>query len=121
MTGVAREHLQAAYMVLQKSLQQEWYFVQRTTQGLGLEFRPVNKALREEFFPVLFIEAEAHMLGHKITGFPVKHAGMVIPYPILMAQGNWATSCIVTRHLVAALFDRVEFRSSDHAQLLTYG
>ena len=32
--GVASKHLQDAYTVLQKSLQQEWEFMQRATQGL---------------------------------------------------------------------------------------
>ena len=32
---VARKHLEAAYAYLKKSLQQEWSFVQRATQGLG--------------------------------------------------------------------------------------
>ena len=34
LAGVARKHLQSAYVGLQKSLQQEWEFVQRVTPGI---------------------------------------------------------------------------------------
>ena len=45
MSGVAHNHPQAAYAGLQKSLKQEWVFVQCATQRLGDDFRPVEKAL----------------------------------------------------------------------------
>ena len=35
LAGVAHKHPQSAYAVLQKSLQQEWDFVQRVTPGVG--------------------------------------------------------------------------------------
>ena len=34
LSRVARKHLQSAYAGLQKSLQQEWAFVQRVTPGI---------------------------------------------------------------------------------------
>ena len=51
------------------SLQQYWYFVQRATQGLGEDFRPVGKSLKEEFLLTLFLRMEVHIMGRKITGF----------------------------------------------------
>ena len=119
MAGVAHKHPQAAYVGLQKSLQQEWAFVQRATKGLGEDFQPVEKALWEGFLPDLFHGATEHMPDWTITGLPVKHAGLAIPDPAHMAKGNWTASCVVTGHLVAALRGRVEFRSGDHTQLLT--
>ena len=35
LAGVARKHPQSAYAGLQKSLQQEWAFVQQVTPGVG--------------------------------------------------------------------------------------
>ena len=35
LAGVTHKHLQSAYAGLQKSLQQEWAFVQRVTPGVG--------------------------------------------------------------------------------------
>ena len=39
---------------LQKSLHQEWAFVQRVTPGIGEALGQVEKALRETFVPALF-------------------------------------------------------------------
>ena len=69
MDGVAHKHPQAAYTGLHMSLQQYWYFVQRATQGLGEDFRPVGKSLKEEFLLTLFLRMEVHIMGRKITGF----------------------------------------------------
>ena len=54
LAGVAHNHPQSAYAGLLKSLQQEWYFVQRVTPGVGEAFGPVEEALREIFVPALF-------------------------------------------------------------------
>ena len=52
---MARNHLQAAYADLQRSLQLEWAFLQRATQDLDKELYLVETALREEFLPELFL------------------------------------------------------------------
>ena len=49
LAGVDIKHPQSAYAGLQKSLQQEWAFVQRVTPGVGAAFGPVEEALREVF------------------------------------------------------------------------
>ena len=54
LSGVSQKHLQSAYSGLQKSLQQEWTFVQRVTPGIGNAFRLVETALKETFMPTLF-------------------------------------------------------------------
>ena len=54
LAGVALKHPQSAYEVLQKSLQQEWDFVQRVTPGVGAAFGLVEEALQEVFVPALF-------------------------------------------------------------------
>ena len=51
---VSCKHPQSAYAGLQKSLQQEWLFVQRVTPGIGDAFSSVEKVLRETFLPELF-------------------------------------------------------------------
>ena len=95
--------------------------MKRSTQGLGMEFWPVEKSLREEFLPDLFLGAEVHMPDRKVTGLTVKHSWLAIPDPTLMAHGNWNTLCVVTEHLVVDLCSRIKFRSGDHAKLLTSG
>ena len=54
LSGVAHKHLQSAYAGLQKSLQQEWDFVQRVTPGVGDAFGPAEVALKDIFVPALF-------------------------------------------------------------------
>ena len=46
---VSCKYPQSAYAGLQKSLHQEWAFVQQVTPGIGDAFGMVEKALRETF------------------------------------------------------------------------
>ena len=41
MAGVEHKHPKAVYTGLNKSIRQEWVFVQRTTKGLGYNYRLV--------------------------------------------------------------------------------
>ena len=52
--GVARKHLKTSYAGLEKSLQQEWAFVQRVTPDIGDAFSPVEYALQDYFPSALF-------------------------------------------------------------------
>ena len=45
LSGVARKHPSSAYTGLQKSLQQEWAFLQRVTPGIRDAFGPVEQVL----------------------------------------------------------------------------
>ena len=54
LAGVSCKHSQSTYAVLQKSLQQEWAFVQGITPGIVNAFVPVEKALQDTFVPDLF-------------------------------------------------------------------
>ena len=54
LSRVSHKHLKSAYAGLQKSLQQDWAFVQRFTPGIGDAFGPVEKGLRETFVTALF-------------------------------------------------------------------
>ena len=109
MAGVDHKHLQAAYVGLQKYLQQEWSFIQRTTQGRGEEFWSIEKALWEELLPDLFLGAEEHMPDQTIMGFPVEHAGLTMIDPTQTSQRNWNALDVVTRDLITALRGRVKF------------
>jgi hypothetical protein len=56
---------QTAYTGLQKSLQQEWQFVQRVTKGIGPEFRDVELILAKTFLPNLFGDAYSKFDPHR--------------------------------------------------------
>ena len=63
LAGVARKHPQSAYAGLQKSLQQEWAFLQRVTPGIDNAFRPVEEEIAKAFLPELFVGAGDGDLG----------------------------------------------------------
>jgi hypothetical protein len=54
MAKVAGRHPQTAYAGMQRSLQQEWEFIQRVTDGLSNEFDAIEQALNDKFLPALF-------------------------------------------------------------------
>ena len=103
LSGVARRHPQTAYMVLQKSLQQEWAFVQCVAPEIRMDFQVVEVALRDIFLSTLFQGAVAQIPGRAITGLPVEQAGITLPDPTWTAGANWTTSCVITGHLVTVL------------------
>ena len=115
MSGVAHRHLQMAYTGLQKSLQQEWAFVQRVTPGIGMAFQTVKYEMRDKFLPTLFQGAMSHIPRRAITVIPVKQAGIDLVDPTQTSGSNWTASCVTTCHLVAALCRTAEFRSGNHA------
>ena len=118
MAGVARKHLQSAYAGLQKSLQQEWAFVQKVTPGIEDDFGPVEENIATAFLPALFMGVGDRSPGRAITRLPVKQAGLAIPYPMCMAPDTWQLSCVTTGHLVSALRGQGPFRTADHAACL---
>ena len=84
LAGVAQNHPQSAYAGLLKSLQQEWYFVQRVTPGVGEAFGPVEEALWEIFFPALFRGLLEGLPTRENTRLPVKQAGLALPEPVCL-------------------------------------
>ena len=47
--------------------------------------------------------------------------GLEISNPTLPAPYSWATSCVATEHLVAALWDKTNFKTEDYALLVQEG
>jgi hypothetical protein len=92
LSQVAERFPQSAYAGLQKSLQQEWQFLQRVTAGLGKEFRGVEDALTTKFLPALFGITETDNPLRQLACLPVKQSGLAIPDPTTTADENWTTS-----------------------------
>ena len=53
----ARAFPQSAYSALQRSVQQEWQPLQRTTPNIESCFDLLEKTMQEEFLPTIFGEA----------------------------------------------------------------
>ena len=79
---MARKHPQSAYAGRQKSLQQEWAFVQRVTPGIGNAFGPVEEEIATAFLPELFKGVGDGAPGRAITCLPVKQVGLALPDPM---------------------------------------
>ena len=118
---VAQKHPQSAYTVLQKSLQQEWVFMQRVTPGVGDTFGPVEVARKDIFVPMLYHCLREGVPERGITRLPFKQAGLALPDPTQTDPENWTASCVITGKLVAALRGQVEFWRADHSACLWEG
>ena len=70
--GVTHKHPQSANAGLQKSLQQEWSFVQRVVPNIGDAFGAVEQALQDAFIPALFQGLGEGKPGIWVTCIPVK-------------------------------------------------
>ena len=121
MSGIAPKHPQSAYSGLQKSLQQEWEFMQLITPGIVDAFGLVEKALQETFIQALLQGLVEGTTGRGVTSLPLKHAVLDLPDTTKTAHENWMDSCVITGHLVTALRGQEEFRTSDHSTCLLDG
>ena len=84
-------------------LQSEWQYLQRTVPGVGTLMSPIEEALRDKFFPLLFGGEEITADFRKILGHSVKHGGLGIPDPRLSAECAYNTSKAASRELVDSL------------------
>jgi hypothetical protein len=116
---VAENHPQAAYAGLQKSLQQEWQFVQRATESIDDKFSGIEYKIQTKFLPALFGTKSITNTRRQLTCLPMKKAGIAIPNPMESAGANWRASTATCGHLVAASKRRkAEFRSATHQLIM---
>ena len=118
MERVAFRHRNRAHAGMQKSLQQEWDFVQHVIPGVGEEFHPAKEALQCSFLMYLFYSAMDIKPLKGVTLTLVKQAGQNITNPTMSTSDYWFPSFVITVHLVGALRGRKEFWMGDHALLL---
>jgi hypothetical protein len=119
LASAATKFPQSAYSGLQRSLQQEWQFVQRVIKDIGGKFPDVEKELFQNFLPALFddvIDGDDPRL--KLACLPVKHAGLSLPNPVLSAATNYKASILSSSPILAAFRGVEEFRSADHVSVV---
>ena len=96
--------------------------MQRVTSGIVDAFGPVEKALRETFFPALFQGLGEGAPDIGVTCLPMKQAVLSLPdLTKTTTPENWTASFVITGHLIAALRGQVEFRTADHLACLREG
>ena len=77
--------------------------MQNTTLDIGTVFQPIEHALQDTCLPVLFKGDTDQIPRRSVTGLPDKQAGSALADPTHTVRANWAASCVITGHLVAAL------------------
>ena len=70
LSGVTQKLPQSAYAGLQKSLQQEWAFMQRVTPGVSNSFGPVEKAMKETIVPSELEVLQKGVMEQGVTRLP---------------------------------------------------
>ena len=84
-------------------MQFEWQYLQWTVPVFGTLIGPIEEALREKFFPVLFGGEEINTDFRKILGHSVKNCGLDIPDPRLSAESAYNNSKAASVELVDLL------------------
>jgi hypothetical protein len=111
----ARLYPQSAYTGLQRSLQQEWQYVQRVVGNMSGSFSEVEKVLRSDFIPAMFREEQEVDDGFRtLLGLPVKQAGIALPDLTISGPANHRASILVCSYLLAAFRGQAIFSTTDH-------
>ena len=117
----AVKYPQTAYAGLQKSLQQEWQFLQRVTEGIEGAFSGLEEAISGRFLPALLGDKLPEDMRHMIMGLPVKEAGKAISDPSEVATKNWINSTVICGHIISAIRKTEEFNPASHAIVMQAG
>ena len=120
---VAKLYPQAAYSAMQRSLQQEWLFIQRVTDSIGpinSIYQPIESALDQKFIPSLFLLEQENLIPklRNLTKLPVKDCGLALPDPTQTASANNKTSKQATTHLTQALLGNVAWDIDTHKETM---
>ena len=116
LAGAAARYPQAAYTALERSVQQQWQFVQRTTPNISPRFEQVRQALTDTFLPALFGERlEADDPRLPLAQLPVRYSGLGLLDPVRSASRNYKASLSAAQHFLAATLGNTRFSTMDHA------
>ena len=101
---VAKRYPQTAYAGMAFSLQAEWQYLQRVTEGVGEHFAPIEEAIAGVFLPALFqLKKEEIASMRSLLSLSVRWGGLGLPNPVQSARTSFDTSTAVTSMLTAAL------------------
>lgn len=119
--GVCVKYPHPAYCGIQKSLQQEWQFVQRTNTCPPSYFETMERSFAETIVPGLF-NAPTAPVSRELTKLSAKAAGLGLFDPTDTAITGVNASQQITQHLVNSLLDHDTcFDISLHVDKVTKG
>ena len=118
LASVAISHPQSAYTGLQKSLQQEWQFIQQVVEGIGDAFSEVENSITDLFLPALFADQfEESNPCCNLSKLPMKFAQLALSDLISSSGPNFEASTLVCSHLLAAFRGVKQFSSEEHQSI----
>lgn len=118
LTKIAVQQPQAAYTALTRSVQCEWQYLQRTIEGCGVWFEPIEKVLNDRFLPALFETPTICHNMRRLIALPVKFGGLGIPNPTTTANDAFKTSQNATSHLCEAIKGKIKLHLKDHMKAM---
>ena len=95
---IAREEPQAAFSAYNIGLSQRWKFLQRTVNGIGHLFQPLEDTIRKTLIPAL-CGRDVSDVERRIFALPYRCGGMGILNPMKTAQLEFDTSKRITADL----------------------
>ena len=113
---IAHNHPQEAYTAITKSVQCQWQYVQRTVQGCGPWFAPIENAINDIFLPSLLKTTHISPQMRSLYALPVRFGVLGIPQPTNTADDSFKTSQNATQHLVDAIRQSSSFSLKMHQE-----
>ena len=95
---IAKEEPQAALCAFNTGLSQRWAFVQRTMEGIGALFQPIEDVIRQKVIPAL---CGRHIsdLERRLFALPYRYGGLGIRNPVETAASAYDASVRITQPL----------------------
>ena len=106
LSKIAEEEPQAALSAFNVGLSQRWTFIQRTVQGIGEMFQPVEDAIRESLIPAI-CGRQVSEIERRMLSLPYRYGGLGIRNPVKTADREYTTSSGVTEELTRLICQQV--------------
>ena len=100
---IAKEEPQIAYAACTKGLSHRWSYVQRTIGGISELFRPLEEAIRTVLLPSIFNRPVTD-LERDMIALPLRHGGLGIQNPVLIADREYIASQKITKPLANLIY-----------------
>ena len=115
---VSRFVPQSTYAGMQRTLQQEWTFVQRVVPNIDAFFKPLESSIQSKLFSELFGETVDDPLRLWLS-LQIKKGGASIPDPEAVSKTNFYASSHECDHLVEAVGKVGEFNVVTHGNQMS--
>lgn len=94
---------QASFVSIQKSLQQEWVFIQRVTNIDNQIYLPLENIIKDKYLPNLFNNTPP---DRSLTKLPIKSAGLSIPDPTETSSYHFDNSYSLTLPIQQSILEK---------------